>query len=160
MFPPITIAVVVGLSSLATSAASAGGGIPVTECQFSQSYGPDTYYEDHRDIGSGFVMYASRSKYGAKVFVANCFSGATLRVSSSAEEMQASGYTQKSMERDVLAASASHEKVTLSKLRQHFSSLGLWTGLRVETVEHCACAAFYPKAKGEKTDWLTRYEHP
>ena len=142
-----------GLASGFPAAALSEDAIAVSRCEFMQSYGPDTYYENHNDIGSGFVMYTVRSKGGMGIMVADCFSGSTLDIDSS-------GKTAKSDQRYVVAAAESSEKVTLSDLEKHFAAMGYWTKLEIQTAEHCACAAFYPEAKGKKDDWQVRYRHP
>ncbi len=152
----VIAATVTGLAGLLPSAVFSESGIPISECEFSESYGPTVSNEEHANIGNGFVLYAERmvdEKNSGDVFVANCFSGSTLVV-------DYTGQKQRDMVDFVLAAAASPEKWTLSRFRGHFSSLGLWTSLGVSSREHCACAAFYPEAKGDKADWQTRYGHP
>lgn len=145
----------VALGTLLPAAVFAESPIPISECEFGQSYGPTVWYEDHRDIGAGYVMYEMRGDdgRGGHVYVASCFSGSTLTV-------DYTGYDAQDVEAFVLAAAASPERVTLSDLREHFSSLGLWTNLNMQDLEHCPCAAFYPEAKGEKGNWQLRYGHP
>ena len=148
-----TIASLTVLAALLPNVGFSAASIPVSDCEFMQSYGPDMYYEKHMDIGAGFVMYAERSDDGGSVIVANCFSGSTLTVDHSGQDSTV-------VQKFVLAEAGSSEKVTLAMLREHFSSLGFWTRLDVQTREHCACAAFYPNAKGKKDDWQSRYQHP
>ncbi len=149
----IMIASVAGIVTLVPSVALSEAAIPISECEFSQSYGATLYYEDHKDIGAGIIMYAERSEDSGLIYVADCFSGSTLLV-------EYSGRNSNDEQRYVLDADASPEKATLATIREHFSSLGTWTQLSVQDVEHCACAAFYPEAKGEKGYWKLRYGHP
>jgi hypothetical protein len=145
----------VGFAGWLAQAAIAEAPISVNECQFSQSYGPTVFYEDHTDIGNGFVMYLERYEDpdGGYLVVANCKSGSTLRI-----EYEGTGHQK--LQDYVFAGAASPEKVTLSMFGEHFASLGLSTRLNVEPLEHCACAAFYPEAKGKKGDWERRHDHP
>ena len=66
------IAALAGLAATLLALGQSEGAMPVSECIYSQSYGADTYYEDHTDIGAGFIMYAERSKYGFNIKVADC----------------------------------------------------------------------------------------
>jgi hypothetical protein len=142
-----------------TSAAVAEGPIPISECAFSQSYGGTVSYEGHRDIGNGFVTYLERNveldeNYdGGRFIIAGCKSGSTLAIDYEEEQLS-------EVQNFVLTATASREKVTLSTFKDRFSSLGMWTALNKQSLEHCPCAAFYPEAKGNKGPWQQRYEHP
>jgi hypothetical protein len=131
----------------------------VSECAFSQSYGGTVSYEGHRDIGNGFVIYLERNvgldgNYeGGRFIMAGCKSGLTLAIDYAEEQLPG-------MQDYVLVGAASKEKVTLSTFNEHFSSLGLSTIMNEQSLEHCACAAFYPESKGMKGAWMKRYEHP
>lgn len=154
------IATAAGLVFAMPAVGVSEGAMPVSECNYMQSYGADKYYEDHTNLGSGFIMYAERSKYGVEVKVADCFLGLTLRASTDDDDPSTFKGFQKSVERAILASAKSSKKVTLSKLEERFSSRGIWTRLAVSKVEHCACAAFYPEAKGNKENWEVRLNHP
>lgn len=154
------IAALAGLAFALPAVGLSEGAMPVSECNYMQSYGADKYYEDHADIGAGFIMYAQRSQYGIEVKAADCFSGLTLTISTDDDDPSTFKGFQKSVERSVLASAKSSKKVTLSTLEEQFSSQGIWTRLAGSKVEHCACAAFYPEAKGKKEDWEVRKAHP
>ena len=154
------IVTLAGLTAVLPTMALSEGPMPISECQFMQSYGPDVYYEDHTDIGAGFILYAERSEYGVAVTVADCFSGLTLVIRSGEGDQSTFKAFQKSTEGIVLDAAKSPERVTLSMIEDQFSSRGIWTNLARQDPEHCACAAFYPEAKGKKADWQNRYGHP
>ncbi|MFC3179467.1 hypothetical protein [Cypionkella sinensis] len=154
------LAAVAGLVIALPAVGTSQPAIPISECEYSQSYGPDTYYEDHADLGGGFIMYAERSKHAFNVLAVDCFSGATLRIDHGSDDQKANMNVQKSIEKSIVNSARSSERVTLSALKKQFSSRGIWTELSVSNVEHCACAAFYPEAKGEKEDWEVRLNHP
>ncbi|WP_253186828.1 hypothetical protein [Roseobacter denitrificans] len=115
---------------------------------------------DHVDLGEGRVMWRdwwSQEGSATDITVMDCAPGTALRARAAEENMNAR-FPFDRVE-DALKVIATHESgarvfATLERMADELEEFA--RDVRIETLntETCACAAFYPEARGDKTEFV------
>lgn len=149
----------IAIAGVALLTASAAQALSVEDCTRTThiSHGGEA---DHVDLGEGRVMWRdwwSQEGSATDITVMDCGPGAALRFRAAEENMNAR-FPFDRVE-DALKVIAKHESgarvfATLERMADELDNFT--RDVRIETLmdQTCACAAFYPETRGNKTEFV------